>query len=335
MLSYTHAHANRRILLVHMHSSLWLWDASSGSQSETGDWHPLVSTSVTLPAACEVGTEQQSEALGNICGQLHGEEGAKERNLLLINKIMGAIRPFSHHRCSVAPSLPLLCFCLRASPALSDFRYKNYIHCLRMEWKDGVSVRKKESRVERGGGKGMGWGGCWSSNQQLTGVRMFMGRVSLSDWSSSQFSCGLKHSFPLILKLRRKKERKTKKKQACSFSTLGGRKSVHTKIKGRLSVCKLNCLTATTSFLQLGSPSAGPKAHFLDVRVCQNRSRWLTAPSYLPHPDFNKFDSSLSAFPRITERCGWADMKTPQWDFKLGEKKKNAHPQQLALTQPG
>lgn len=142
-----------------------------------------------------------------------------------------------------------------------------------------------------------------------------MGRVSLSDWSSSQFSCGLKHSFPLILKLRRKKERKTKKKQACSFSTLGGRKSVHTKIKGRLSVCKLNCLTATTSFLQLGSPSAGPKAHFLDVRVCQNRSRWLTAPSYLPHPDFNKFDSSLSAFPRITERCGWADNENSTMRF--------------------
>lgn len=178
-----------------------------------------------------------------------------------------------------------------------------------------------EGRWERDG-----VGGCWSSNQQLTGVRMFMGRVSLSDWSSSQFSCGLKHSFPLILKLRRKKERKTKKTNKHVHFQLWGRKSVHTKSKRRLSVCKLNCLTlsATTSFLQLGSPSAGRKARFLDVRVCQNRSRWLTAPSYLPHPDFNKFDSSLSAFPRITERCGWADMKTPQWDFKL-EKKKNQH----------
>lgn len=46
---------------------------------------------------------------------------------------------------------------------------------------------------------------------------MFMGRVSLSDWSSSQFSCGLKHSFPLILKLRRKKERKTKKTKHVHF----------------------------------------------------------------------------------------------------------------------
>lgn len=55
-----------------------------------------VSTSVTLSAGL-LSRQQQSEAFGNNCGQLNGEEGAKERTLLLINKIMGAIRPFSHH----------------------------------------------------------------------------------------------------------------------------------------------------------------------------------------------------------------------------------------------
>lgn len=99
--AHENKHINTRILFC-------LRYASIGFRNETGNRHPLVSTSVTLPAACEVGTEQQSEAFGNICGQLHGEEGAKERNLLLINKIMGAIRPFSHHYClqSLSHSLP-------------------------------------------------------------------------------------------------------------------------------------------------------------------------------------------------------------------------------------
>lgn len=166
-MNYEHAHFCLPLRCLH-------W-----ATTRSVDWHPLVSTSVTLPAACEVGTEQQSEALGNICGQLHGEEGAKERNLLLINKIMGAIRPFSHHRCLQSLSHPLpFCLSLCALPTLSHFFYKKW-HSL---FKNGV--KNWESVRERKQGWGGGRGGAWSSNQQLTGVRMFMGRVSLSDQSS-------------------------------------------------------------------------------------------------------------------------------------------------------
>lgn len=143
-----HSATHKRTQLIHMHF-FCLWDASSRSRD---DWHPLVSTSVTLPAACEVGTEQQSEALGNICGQLQREEGAKERNLLLINKIMGAIRPFSHHHCLQCLSVTLsLSFSLYASPTLylAFSIKKNDIRCLRTGWKT-LRVWEKESKVEGG-----------------------------------------------------------------------------------------------------------------------------------------------------------------------------------------
>lgn len=94
-----HEHINYAQLCTSTHS--WcactfffrLWDASSGTRSETGDWHPLVSTSVTLPAACEVGTEQQSEALGNICGQLHGEGGSEGKKLAFNKQDNGCHTP--------------------------------------------------------------------------------------------------------------------------------------------------------------------------------------------------------------------------------------------------
>ena len=82
--------------------------------------------------------------------------------------------------CDLSVDLSLSCLllpCLTSS--FSRFwknLCKNYIHCLRMG-------RKTESVRERKQGWGGGRGG-WSSNQQLTGVRMFMGRVSLSNWSS-------------------------------------------------------------------------------------------------------------------------------------------------------
>lgn len=41
---------------------------------------------MTPPAACEVGTEQKSEALGNICGQLQGEAPRSEGKKLAFNK---------------------------------------------------------------------------------------------------------------------------------------------------------------------------------------------------------------------------------------------------------
>lgn len=93
----------------------------------------------------EVGTEEQSEPFGNICGQLHGEEGAKERNLLLINKIMGAIRPFSHHYCLQSLFSPSsFPFSLYASPN-HFFLCKNSIPCLRMSWRKRECEKKKAS----------------------------------------------------------------------------------------------------------------------------------------------------------------------------------------------
>lgn len=65
--------------------------------------------------------------------------------------------------------------------------------------KDWESVRERK-QIWRGQGR------AWSSNQQLTGVRMFMGRVSFKRPVLCQFSCGLKRSSSLILKLRREKK---------------------------------------------------------------------------------------------------------------------------------
>lgn len=158
MLCY--AHANKFAQLINM-QSFCFGDASFGSQGETGDWHSLVSTSVTPPAACEVGTEQQSEALGNICGQLHGEEGGKARNLLLINKIMGAIRPFSHHHRlqSLPHFIPFLSFSFYASHSLSHFFYKKLRSLFKNGLKDWGSVRE---RKEDWGGRG--WGSDLQTN---------------------------------------------------------------------------------------------------------------------------------------------------------------------------
>lgn len=140
-------HANKHINTHTLHFAFGM--PPSGPEA---NWHSLVSTSVTLSAACEVGTEQQSQAFGNICGQLRGEEGAKERNLLLINKIMGAIRPFSHHYClqSLSHSLPFFpSLCLTHS--ISLFSVKKCIpFFLRMKWKKECE-RKKERKF---GGKG-------------------------------------------------------------------------------------------------------------------------------------------------------------------------------------
>lgn len=97
---------------------------------------------------------------------------------------MGAIRPFSHHHClqSLAPNA--LSFSLSLAmlhPLYRTFSIK--IAFVVEEWSESLKecVRKKarlRGKEEEGGGR--------SSNQQLTGVRMFMGRVSLSDWSSVQ-----------------------------------------------------------------------------------------------------------------------------------------------------
>lgn len=174
------------------------------------NWHSLVSTSVTLSAACEVGTEQQSQAFGNICGQLRGEEGAKERNLLLINKIMGAIRPFSHHYClqSLSHSLPFFpSLCLTHS--ISLFSAKKCIPFFKNEVKERVWEKERK--------KIWGQGRAWSSNQQLTGVRMFMGRVSFKRLVLFQFSCGLTVSSSLILKLCREKKNSFSAGKFCFF----------------------------------------------------------------------------------------------------------------------
>lgn len=188
MLSCTHVHANQCIPVIHMHNFSPLWCLQWVTKQNRG----LTPSGFNFcdPSSSLWSRHRAAEQrpFGNICGQLRGEEGAKERNLLLINKIMGAIRPFSHHHRS--QSLPLFPP-LAPRLALPYIFYQNYVHHSQMGWK---TVRKdRECKKTKPVGKNRVMVGVGDlQNQQLTGVRMFMGRVGLSHLSSDTSAVAFK-----------------------------------------------------------------------------------------------------------------------------------------------
>lgn len=203
----TNAHAPHPAMLTHIQTStlftctLFFFFLSLPlrclrwvTRQKKSDWHPPVSTSVTLGGALWSRHRTAERGPWKYLRSAARGGGTKERNLLLINKIMGAIRPFSHHQSLQSlSSSPLYLVPLSLSLRFIHFilyllllkktknKQQTNLHSLFQSGGERESERKK-ARLRGGGGWDEGAG--WSSNQQLTGVRMFMGRVSLSDWSS-------------------------------------------------------------------------------------------------------------------------------------------------------
>lgn len=154
MLICTHVHANQCIPVMHMHNFSplwWLQWVTKQNRGLTPSGFNFCDPSSSLWSRHRAAEQRP---FGNICGQLRGEEGAKERNLLLINKIMGAIRPFSHHRCS--QSLPLFPLSRCASLYLTfAIKITFIIH----EWDERLWEKTESARKQSRWGKIGGWCG--------------------------------------------------------------------------------------------------------------------------------------------------------------------------------
>jgi len=187
MLSFAHAHANQHIPLIHVHtlplrclqwvtkrnrrltpsgfnfcdpsSSLW----SRQRTAEQGPWKYLRS------AARGGGSGGKKLAFNKQDNGCHTP--------LLTPPLLAISPSFSFS----PPSFPL-------SPSASLYlAFSIKITFIVQEWGEKTEA-VRERKQSWWGGKGWWrwwrWWWGWSSNQQLTGVRMFMGRVSVSDWSS-------------------------------------------------------------------------------------------------------------------------------------------------------
>lgn len=120
------------------------------------------------------------------------------------------------------PPLPLLL-------CLFHLTFSIKIAFMLQEWGRGRGKRETEKRSQWRGKVWLWWwrGGGWSSNQQLTGVRMFMGRVSLSDWSSDTLAVAL---CSLNVEIMQKQSKKTGGGQIIYCHSKGVKKTFFRKV---------------------------------------------------------------------------------------------------------
>lgn len=109
----------------------------------------------------------------------------------------------------------------------------------------------------------------------------------------SQFSCGLKHSFALILKLRRDLKKKRKKRVFIIHFQPSEENPFTPKSKDTFYSIELYVFHPLSGRSQRVLESTFSPHH---LHMHQDRNKRLRIPSYLPQSGSKNFDTSLSAF---------------------------------------